>query len=400
MAEDKTRSLVKSMMPGLVGAVPSVLKNVLTLERVERLFLNEFRRNPKLELCTRSSLGGAMMNIVQAGLEVGGVRQQASLVPFKNGNTNEYECVAIIGYRGLEDASYSTGEVLDIHADVVKVGDDFDYELGSNQRLVHKPKSGRTAEITHFYAYAHLKVGGFVFVVLTKEEVDHTKSRSRAKDDGPWVTDYCAMGKKTAIRRLWNVLPGKAIDRNVYEAIEKEDEALYPEMHMKQAKATVLDVDLDAMVTKSQTQKISEIPEAAPMVKSTASLESRPATAPTIPTAAPVSEESPKKSGGRPKGSKNKPRAEAPVTPEASVTPEAKKEGVPADPTQDSALTSAAEVVWGLAADQAQRESTTVKVILANVGHDVAKDPLNKCSIERLKELAVKLAAYSKEENQ
>ena len=45
------------------------------------------------------------------------------------------------------------------------------------------------------------------FDVITKLEVDAIKSRSKAKDSGPWVTDYQEMGKKTVVKRGCKLLP-------------------------------------------------------------------------------------------------------------------------------------------------------------------------------------------------
>jgi len=37
---------------------------------------------------------------------------------------------------------------------------------------------------------------------MSLSEVDAIKERSRAGRDGPWVTDFAAMGKKTVFKRL------------------------------------------------------------------------------------------------------------------------------------------------------------------------------------------------------
>jgi recombinational DNA repair protein RecT len=52
-----------------------------------------------------------------------------------------------------------------------------------------------------------MKDGDPEFRFMWKHEVDLIRSRSRAKDSGPWVTDYEAMAWKTVIRRLCKYLP-------------------------------------------------------------------------------------------------------------------------------------------------------------------------------------------------
>jgi recombinational DNA repair protein RecT len=42
---------------------------------------------------------------------------------------------------------------------------------------------------------------------MSRRQIDAIRARSRAKSDGPWVTDYPEMARKTAIRRLTKFLP-------------------------------------------------------------------------------------------------------------------------------------------------------------------------------------------------
>ena len=57
--------------------------------------------------------------------------------------------------------------------------------------------------------------------VLTKDEIDGIRKRSRSGNNGPWVTDYNEMAKKTAFRRLAKWLPLSAEFR---DAVEKDDD--------------------------------------------------------------------------------------------------------------------------------------------------------------------------------
>ena len=54
------------------------------------------------------------------------------------------------------------------------------------------------------YLSCHLKDDGFVFLQMSKKEVDSIKERSKTSKFGPWVTDYAAMAEKTVIRRAFN----------------------------------------------------------------------------------------------------------------------------------------------------------------------------------------------------
>ena len=61
-------------------------------------------------------------------------------------------------------------------------------------------------------------------VILSKEDVDRIRQASKSSSNGPWVTHYAEMAKKTAIRRLAKYLPQYVQGLNrVQRAIELEE---------------------------------------------------------------------------------------------------------------------------------------------------------------------------------
>jgi len=54
---------------------------------------------------------------------------------------------------------------------------------------------------------AHLRGGGRQLVAMPRADIDKHRARSRAANDGPWVTDYDAMALKTVVRVLAKYLP-------------------------------------------------------------------------------------------------------------------------------------------------------------------------------------------------
>lgn len=144
------------------------------------------------------------MSASQLGLEIGGPLAQAYLLPFKT------ECTLIISYRGMMNLARRSGAVSAIYAYDVREGDKFSYRLGLNPTIDHEPSDSPDREekpITHVYAVAKLKDGEPIFTVLTRAQVEKYRKRSKAANDGPWVSDYTAMALKTAIRRLFTWLP-------------------------------------------------------------------------------------------------------------------------------------------------------------------------------------------------
>ena len=196
----------------------NALDGSMSAERFVRVALTELRRNPKLLTASRESLLGALMVSAQLGLEPGGPLGHLYLVPYK-GNIS-----LIPGYKGLIALASREGIAIDAHA--VHRGDRFDYAYGLKPRLEHVPSDDAEEEITHTWAIA--RAGGHRWMrVLTKGEVDRYRARSASSQSGPWVTDYEPMAIKTAIRRLFSVVPVQAGSRFA-EAIAIEDAGALP----------------------------------------------------------------------------------------------------------------------------------------------------------------------------
>lgn len=91
--------------------------------------------------------------------------------------------------------------------------DEFEYELGLNPKLEHRPALRDRGELRLFYGLFKLVNGGFGFEVMSKEAVDaYAKEYSKAFDSSfsPWKTSYEAMAKKTVIKQALKYAPIKA----------------------------------------------------------------------------------------------------------------------------------------------------------------------------------------------
>lgn len=187
------------------GEIMKALPRGLDAQRFVRAALTVFARKPELLDCTTQSVIGALMQCAQYGLELDPGLGQAYLVPYGR------ECVMITGYQGLVTLAMRTPDVKSVIARAVYAKDVFDYELGLNEKLFHKPTAEPDkGELTYVYAIAKLvDRDGMVpiFEVMSKKEVDAIRARSRAGKSGPWVTDYEMMARKTGVRRLSKWLP-------------------------------------------------------------------------------------------------------------------------------------------------------------------------------------------------
>ena len=97
-----------------------------------------------------------------------------------------------------------SGKVVSINVQAVHRNDQFEYAYGLSERLEHIPAAGDRGEITHFYAYAKLKDGGYHFDVMSRAEMDAVRDLSQ---DSAWANGYAEMGKTTVLRRIARFLP-------------------------------------------------------------------------------------------------------------------------------------------------------------------------------------------------
>lgn len=195
-------------------SVPTAGLALLRPERVARLVMIECGRSPTLLACTPESIVGGMLTAASLGLEIGAHAGEAYLVAFNATDQKTGNRIAraqlIIGYKGLVRLALRSPAVESIAAHVVREGDLFHCRLGSSPAIEHEPRDA-SEKATHYYAIAFLKGGGVAFDrPMTKADVEKIRKRSKAKNSGPWTTDFDEMARKTVVRRLCKLLPASA----------------------------------------------------------------------------------------------------------------------------------------------------------------------------------------------
>lgn len=197
LVRDNLSEIEKALPPGIMDA-----------ERFNRIVLTELRRTPKLLVCTPESFFGALFQTAQLGLEPGGSLGHAFLIPYDNSRLGVTECQLQIGYKGFVELGGRRGIL--IKAREVRAGDDFDFELGSNEHLHHSykldPDNPRAEQpVIGYYGKVVMSDGKTTFHVMDKSEINKRRDRSSAVRSGrntPWNTDYDAMARKTVIRAM------------------------------------------------------------------------------------------------------------------------------------------------------------------------------------------------------
>lgn len=185
--------------------IARALPKHMDADRLARIAVTTIRTTPALMECSAPSLLGALMLCAQTGLEPGPLGH-VYFVPRRV--RGQQECQWQLGYRGIIELARRSGKIVSIEAREVCEHDEFEYEYGLDEKLRHKPyMGGDRGLLVAVYGLAKFTDGGHYFLVMSKADIDATKTRSASGSSGPWVTDYMAMARKTVIRRMAAWLP-------------------------------------------------------------------------------------------------------------------------------------------------------------------------------------------------
>lgn len=198
------KKTMQQYIKSMEGEIKKALPSVITPERFTRMVLSAISVNPKLASCTPQSFLGAMMSAAQLGLEPNSPLGQSYIIPY--GNQVQFQ----IGYKGLIDLAYRSGEVELVQAHIVYANDTFECEFGLEPKLVHKPADSDRGEPVKVYAMFKTKSGGYGFEVMSMDDVKkHAEKYSQAykNSSSPWKSNFEEMAKKTVLKKCLKYAP-------------------------------------------------------------------------------------------------------------------------------------------------------------------------------------------------
>lgn len=200
------KDYVSMMQPEIKKALPSMIKP----ERFTRMVVSALSNNKSLQECTPQSFLGAMMSSAQAGLEPNTVLGEAYIIPYRNKGTLEAQFQ--LGYKGM--ITLAARAHTTVRAETVYENDEFEYELGMNPKLVHKPAlKDRGNPIAYYATWKNADLQADGFTVMSHEDIlKYAKKYSKAfeSSSSPWQTNFDSMAKKTVIKQALKYAPMNA----------------------------------------------------------------------------------------------------------------------------------------------------------------------------------------------
>lgn len=248
-------STMKAYITRMKGEIAKALPSVMTPERFTRIVTSAISTTPQLAQTTPQSFLGAMMTAAQLGLEPNTPLGQAYLLPYKN--HGKLECQFQLGYKGLIDLAYRSGQVTIIQAHEVRENDEFSYSFGLEPTLHHVPARGDRGNVICYYAMFRTKDGGFGFEVMSREDVEaHARQYSKSYGNGysPWSTNFDEMAKKTVLKKCLKYAPLKS---DFVRAVAS-DETIKTELAADMTEVAPVDV---AYTVDPETGEVTEADE-------------------------------------------------------------------------------------------------------------------------------------------
>lgn len=220
-------TVLKRYIPQIAQALPN--SDVLSPDRMVQMYTTLIAKNPAIADCEPDSVIGALLQASILGFKPVEALGHCYFVPYKG--RLQFQ----IGYKGYIELARRSDQVKSIHAFCVFKGDTFNYSLGLNPSIYHTPTDDPIdisdwRLITHVYAVAHYKSGGYNFIVLTKNQIERLRKASPNQNgvpDGIWHQWYDKMAMAKAIKQLAPYMPLSDQDK-MQHAIMVDEKILTP----------------------------------------------------------------------------------------------------------------------------------------------------------------------------
>jgi len=216
-------------------------------------------KRPVLESCSQTSIANTLLDMVTQGLNP--AKKQCYFIPYGN------KLTMIRSYMGAIALARRVAGLIDIKANVVYEGDEFEYEIdvNSGRKLITKHTSKLenidNNKIVGVYAIYRLNDGTVDAEIMTMQQVRVSWMKSVTKGNGSVHKEYPdQMAKRTVINRTCKILINTSTDGNLAvddfehnpnEVIEGE----YEDMDFTQE---VIDVEAPEVVDEATGEIIEE----------------------------------------------------------------------------------------------------------------------------------------------
>lgn len=234
-------AVFKGELEKMSGEFEKVLPKAIPSAKFMRSVMTTIQLNPGIVAADSKSILSCCMKAAADGLVLDG--REAALVVYRGKNGPVANYLPMV--QGIIKKVRQSGDVSIFNATCVYEKDEFEITYGLEPDIKHVPPTkGERGDCIGAYAVAKFKDGTVDFEYMTYNEIEAIRGRSKSKNNGPWVTDWSEMARKTVIRRLAKRLP-MSVDtmdsiRRIDELYDLEGEGEAPSRKKRGAGAAAL----------------------------------------------------------------------------------------------------------------------------------------------------------------
>lgn len=256
---EKKETGMQAILSKMGDQIAIALPNEMSSDRFKRVALTAFNGNKTLQQCEPISFIASMMQSAQLGLEPNTPLGEAYLIPY--GKKVQFQ----VGYQGLLNLAYRSGEYQSIVAREVCENDEFELDYGS-ESIKHIPNlRGERGEVYGYYSKYVRKDGGKGIFYMSKEEAKkYGMAFSKTFNNGPWKTNFDAMAKKTCIKQLLKYAPKSIESEKLSQAMNSDETKINDFRIDKNTKRVDFDYDYEVVtdeIPKNIDKETGEIIE-------------------------------------------------------------------------------------------------------------------------------------------
>lgn len=156
-----------------------------------------------VEKCGQDNVISGLIKGAFLGLDF--FSKECYLIPYKNNKTGQYTLNFQVDYRGAKKLAkkYSVRKIKEISAEIVREGDTFKKWIEDGKtKFEFIPQVFNKGNIQGAFAYVVYEDGGTLVDIMTLDELNVTRSKSKAQNSMAWKDFTNEMYKKTVLHRL------------------------------------------------------------------------------------------------------------------------------------------------------------------------------------------------------
>ena len=187
----------EEMLNGRLVTIEDALPKDLNRQRFIQNALTVVSENKNIQQFPQEQILAGLVKGAVLGLDF--MNHEAYLVAY--GQQLSFQ----LSYRGAVKLAkkYSIEPIKGVHADVVREGDDFSYEVKDNKTVINfKPLPFNKGEVVGAYAYVEFENGDVIAELMNIDELEAVRKKSKMGNGGAWKDWVNEMRKKVVIKRL------------------------------------------------------------------------------------------------------------------------------------------------------------------------------------------------------